>query len=57
MGKTRRRNPYAQDLGSPKYRQRRIKDKRKKKLEELEQNEATEDSGHRSDQIQGSDGG
>lgn len=54
MGKTKRRNPYdavdgsskkrnlyAQDLGTPKYRQRVRRDKRKEVLEKL--NESPED--------------
>ena len=35
MGKTRRRNPMAREVAKPNYRQRRVKDKRKQKLEEL----------------------
>lgn len=35
MGKTRRRDPMARELSKPQYRQRKKKDKRKARLEEL----------------------
>lgn len=35
MARTRKTNPYAKDLRTPKYKMRVVKDKRKKKLAEL----------------------
>ena len=42
MGKTYRRDPVARELKTNKYRQRRIADKRKRRLDELERREGQE---------------